>query len=201
MMNYPEPIVKRTYCSQSLTTFRVRKRPRAVHGGGFVVTNSSQRDIFTLDGCGKTGTSGKLILRSDSEVEVLTIHRIKALSIYQEWRGSKVGFDDVERLVFTLKESSSFLVKKNPIKISLKPRSTKKDWDFEIQGSFPNKSCDIVDSRGYIMAKVWIEDETKNMKISNDYLYNVTVQPGFDQAFVFGVIAVLDNIHDESTRC
>jgi len=31
--------------------------------------------------------------------------------------------------------------------------------------------------------------------------YQVVVQPGHDQAFVVGVIAVLDNIHGESTRC
>lgn len=32
-------------------------------------------------------------------------------------------------------------------------------------------------------------------------LYQVTVQAGYDQAFIVGVLAVLDNIHGESTRC
>lgn len=32
-------------------------------------------------------------------------------------------------------------------------------------------------------------------------LYHVVVKPGIDQAFVVGVIAVLDYIHNGSTRC
>lgn len=32
-------------------------------------------------------------------------------------------------------------------------------------------------------------------------VYQVVVKPGIDQAFVVGVIAVLDYIHNGSTRC
>lgn len=32
-------------------------------------------------------------------------------------------------------------------------------------------------------------------------MYHVEIKAGFDQAFVFGVIAVLDYIYDGSTRC
>lgn len=40
----------------------------------------------------------------------------------------------------------------------------------------------------------------KELMNSKD-LYYVLVKAGYDQAFVVGVIAVLDNIHGESTRC
>jgi hypothetical protein len=40
----------------------------------------------------------------------------------------------------------------------------------------------------------------KGMLAGRDF-YQVVVQPGYDQAFVVGVIAILDNIHGESTRC
>lgn len=42
--------------------------------------------------------------------------------------------------------------------------------------------------------------EAKEVMTSND-LYHVVVKPGIDQAFVFGVIAVLDYTYGESTRC
>lgn len=42
--------------------------------------------------------------------------------------------------------------------------------------------------------------EVPGLMRSND-LYHVVVQPGIDQAFVFGVIAILDYIYGESTRC
>lgn len=38
------------------------------------------------------------------------------------------------------------------------------------------------------------------MKEVEDF-YHVVVKPGMDQAFVFGVIAILDHIYGESTDC
>lgn len=32
-------------------------------------------------------------------------------------------------------------------------------------------------------------------------IYYVSIKPGIDQAFVVGVIAILDNIYGESTSC
>lgn len=37
--------------------------------------------------------------------------------------------------------------------------------------------------------------------IESKDLYHVVVNPGMDQAFVFGVIAILDYIYGESTHC
>ncbi|KAK8930767.1 Protein LURP-one-related 16 [Platanthera zijinensis] len=48
----------------------------------------------------------------------------------------------------------------------------------------------------FISSKVGGKEMTRG-----DDFYCVVVQPGFDQAFVVGVIAVLDKIHGESTRC
>ena len=41
----------------------------------------------------------------------------------------------------------------------------------------------------------------KKELIGSSDFYHVTVQSGCDQAFIIGVMAVLDNIHGESTRC
>lgn len=37
--------------------------------------------------------------------------------------------------------------------------------------------------------------------MSGKDLYHVRIMPGIDQAFVVGIIAVLDYIYDGSTRC
>jgi len=42
--------------------------------------------------------------------------------------------------------------------------------------------------------------EVEEVMENNDF-YHVVVKPGMDQAFVFGVIAILDYIHGESTTC
>lgn len=37
--------------------------------------------------------------------------------------------------------------------------------------------------------------------MTNKDLYHIEVKPGIDQAFVVGIVATLDYIYGESTRC
>lgn len=53
----------------------VRKRPPAVNGGGFVVTDQNQRAVFSVDGCGILGASGQLIVRDGDGNAILFIHK------------------------------------------------------------------------------------------------------------------------------
>ncbi|KAJ4951701.1 hypothetical protein NE237_028533 [Protea cynaroides] len=196
-------IVNKLYCSASQVVLTVRKRPHVVNGGGFVVTDCSQKIIFRLDGCGTLGTKGELILRGADGEFLLLIRKkgsmFEALGIHRQWKGYKVDDEGAEKLVFSLKEPNSFLVKNIKVNVGHK-RCNIKDWDFEIRGSFPDKSCAIVDSSGKTVAQVGVRKEAQMMMVSKD-LYQVVVQPGFDQAFLCGVIAVLDNIYEESTHC
>ncbi|KAF8388719.1 hypothetical protein HHK36_025399 [Tetracentron sinense] len=200
MMNIA-PIVSKIFCSPSQVVLVVRKRPNVVNGGGFVVTDCSQKVVFNVDGCGTLGTKGELILRDSDGEALLLIRRkggiVQALSIHRQWKGYTLDYDGAQKLVFSLKEPNSCLVRNNSIKVAVGPRTCNKDWDFEIKGSFPDKACSILDSRGNI---VGIKKEVDELMVSKD-IYHVVVQASFDQAFVLGVIAVLDNIHNESTQC
>lgn len=53
---------------------------------------------------------------------------------------------------------------------------------------------------GCLIAQVGVKKEVEKVMAGRD-LYQVVVKPGIDQAFVFGVIAILDYIYDGSTRC
>lgn len=48
--------------------------------------------------------------------------------------------------------------------------------------------------------QVGVRKEVEEVMESKD-LYHVMVKAGTDQAFVFGVIAILDYMYGESTRC
>ncbi|XP_043704119.1 protein LURP-one-related 6-like [Telopea speciosissima] len=199
------PIVSKLYCSASQVVLTVRRRPHVVNGGGFVVTDCSQKIIFRVDDCGTLGTKGELILRDGEGEPVLLIRRkegmFQALGINRQWKGYMVDYEGPEKLVFILKEPHSYLAKNNSIRVNVgsKRFNMKKDWDFEVRGSFPDKACAIIDSAGNTVAQVGVRKETQLMMVSKD-LYQVVVQQGFDQAFVFGVIAVLDNIYEESSH-
>ncbi|XP_062087055.1 protein LURP-one-related 6-like [Humulus lupulus] len=202
------PIVSKIYCSSSQVVLVIRRRPIVVNGGGFVVTDSSQRVVFRVDGCGILGSKEELILRDAHGEALLLVRRkggiVEALSIQKTWRGYSFDYEGAPKLVFSLKEpTNSCLARNNLIRISIGPKGAicTKDWGFEIKGHFPDRDCSIVDSRtGNEVAQVGIKKEMDELMASKD-LYHVVVKPGIDQAFVFGVIATLDYIYGESTRC
>ncbi|XP_022731697.1 protein LURP-one-related 6-like [Durio zibethinus] len=191
------PVISKLYCS-SQAGFVVRRRPNIENGGGFVVTDCSQKFVFRVDGCGVLGTKGELVLRDGNGDASLLIRRkggmVEALNIHKKWKGYTFDYEGSQKLVFTLKETCSCLAKNNAIRNSIEPKGSSKDWDSEIKGYFPDRNCSIIDSIDNIVAQV------HELMASKD-LYHVAVKPGIDQAFVFGVIAVLDCIYGESTGC
>ncbi|RZC86043.1 hypothetical protein C5167_026718 [Papaver somniferum] len=200
-----EPIVSKEYCCESSQTIlTIRRRPHVVNGGGFVVTNCSLQVLFRVEGCGILGTDKELVLR-DGDGDCLLLIRqkggiVQALSVHRQWRGYANNYEGAQRLVFTLKVPKSCLMK-NVISAYVEPRKFhNKEWDFQIVGSFPDKACSIIDANGNIIAKVGVTKEESD-DISDMDVYHVIIQKGVDQAFVVGVIAVLDNIYGGSTRC
>lgn len=75
------PIISKLYCASSQVVFLVRERPHAVNGGGFVVTDCTQKVVFRVDGCGVVGAKGELILR-DSDGDPLLLIRRKVCKHY-----------------------------------------------------------------------------------------------------------------------
>ncbi|GAB2245919.1 hypothetical protein Droror1_Dr00001412 [Drosera rotundifolia] len=201
------PVISKMYCSTTRQVLVVRQRPPMVGGGGFVVTDYRQEVVFKVDGCGIIGKKGELILRDGIHGDPLILIRqhggmVQALSLDEKWNGYAQNYQGLEELVFCVKETAAcFAGKNNVIKITIDPNwGCGRDWKFEIRGNFPDKNCSIVDSAGNIVAEIGVKEDMKRLMATNDIFY-VVVQPGIDQAFVFGVIGVLDCIYGESTRC
>ncbi|KAK6131778.1 hypothetical protein DH2020_034474 [Rehmannia glutinosa] len=198
------PIVSKVYCSPCEVVLAVRRRPNVANGGGFAVADSSQRVVFRVDGCGILGKKEELILRDGDENPLLLIRRkdgiVEAVSLTRQWKGYSYDFLGSHKLVFTLKEPNSCFSTKNPIRISMESKECSNYGYFEVRGDFPGRSCSIVNSRGDVIALIGVKKEVQKVMASRD-LYHVEIKAGIDQAFVFGVIAVLDYIYDGSTRC
>lgn len=195
------PIVSKMFCSSSQVCLVVRRRPHVVNGGGFVVIDGNQNVLFRVDGCGVLGTKGELILRDGDGEPLLLICKkggmVQAISIHREWKGYTFDYEGLKKSVFTLKDPKPCFANNIQIKVTTQPRMCKKDWDFEIKGYFPNRDCSIVDHTGNVVAQVGVR---KELMASKD-VYYVVVKPSIDQVFVIGIIAVLDYIYGESTRC
>ncbi|XP_009390326.2 protein LURP-one-related 6 [Musa acuminata AAA Group] len=193
------PIVSKTFCSNSQTVLMIRKRPRNINGGGFVVMNTNQHIVFAVDGCGVLGVSGECVIRDGDGNSLLVIRRkggvLQALSFNDQWRGYLMDYELPSKLVFSLQEQKSRIMMNSTTRIYIEPKKNR-SWDFEVRGSFLERACIIRDRRGNVVAEVG----KKEMMASKEF-YFVVVQPSYDQAFVVAVIAILDYINGESTRC
>ncbi|KAM3693732.1 hypothetical protein ACJW30_07G006100 [Castanea mollissima] len=112
------PVINKSYCSSSQVVLVLRRRPHVTNGGGFVVTDCNQKVIFRVDGCGILGTKDELILRDGDE-----------------WKGYTFDYEGSQKLVFSLKEPNSCLVRNNAIKISTEPRDGVKKEVQELMAS------------------------------------------------------------------
>ncbi|KAK9274580.1 hypothetical protein L1049_021829 [Liquidambar formosana] len=154
-------IVSKIFCSSSQVVLVVRRRPHVVNGGGFVVTDCSQKVVFRVDGCGVLGTKGELILRDSNGEALLLIHRkggmVQALSIHKQWKGYTTDYEGLQKPVFKLKEPKSCFARNNAIRISTEPRTSNNDWDFEIKGYFPDKAVQHGRPQGQRDCRGWSE--------------------------------------------
>ncbi|KAL0729619.1 hypothetical protein Bca4012_025712 [Brassica carinata] len=209
-----DPVVSRRYSSETEAMLVVRRRPHMVNGGGFVVSNSKQQVVFTVDGCGVLGTKDKLVLKNGDGNNLLLIRKmggmVQALNmVHKKWEGFGYDNEGTEKLLFTLKNpKESCLVQHGLIRILVhgKPKiSTCNIYSnnyVQIKGSFAERDCNIMDSDGRNIAQqVRIEKEMEEMVGNKKDLYNIIVKANVDQAFIVGVIAILDYIHGESTIC
>nr|TKV97887.1 hypothetical protein SEVIR_9G523700v2 [Setaria viridis] len=121
---------------------------------------------------------------------------VQALSVSNWWRGYLTDYGEPSKLVFSLQDPKPVLCMKGDVQVTVEPKGRNRHWDYEVTGSFVQRSCAIKNRAGHVAAQIGV----KGMLAGRDF-YQVVVQPGYDQAFVVGVIAILDNIHGESTRC
>lgn len=171
-----------------------------MNGGGFVVTDISHNVVFVVDGCGILGSKGELKVKNGEGEPILSISKkggiVQALSTRNRWNGYSMDYQGKDKLVFSLTDPKSCIAQGAPIRIHIEPKRHCKNWDFEISGSFTDRDCTIVDCTRKTVAQMG----RKEMIKGKDF-YHVDVHSGYDQAFIVGVMAILDNIHGESTIC
>lgn len=193
------PVVSKHFCCTSQTQFIVRKRPCAVNGGGFVVMNCGGDEVFRVEGCGPL-FKNEALLKDGEGNSVLSLKRkmnlVEVFSLRTQWKGFvKEEIDEQQKPIFKVTASAvSFCYKDDPIKVSLtNSEKNKRGWDYKVVGSFTERDCGIYDHSGAIAAEVFVNSAFKGVKD----IYSVEVGAGVDQAFVFGVIAILDKLSEE----
>lgn len=189
------PVVSKHFCSTSHKQFIVRKRPCVVNGGGLVVTDCGGNEVFRLEGCGPTVKHQSVLKDCDGKT-ILELKRkdgvAQVLCFRKQWKGFVSDeMDDHQKPIFKVNASAISCWQKKPMKVSLTDSyKSKKQWDYEIMGSFTERAYGVYDDSGAIVAEVTLTNALKD-------IFSVSVQPGVDQAFVFGLAAVLHKLNVE----
>jgi len=189
-------VVNPKFCLNSLTKFIVRKKPTVCSNvGGIVIRDSEGREKFKLEelalkepGLALKDSDGKLILTVKPE----GTNKWNVFPTVESKSVNSTGKKESEPL-FIVKISACY----SKIEVSLR--------DYEIEGSFAKrmfKISDISRDNSRIAAEVklnnLLQDNVETIQIDN--AYNVEVKPRYDQAFIFGLVAVFEQIRKRPTK-
>uniref|UniRef100_A0ACD5WX04 Uncharacterized protein n=1 Tax=Avena sativa TaxID=4498 RepID=A0ACD5WX04_AVESA len=153
------PVVSKFFCSSLHAVLLVRRRPPAVTGGGFVVTDREQRVVFSVDGCGIIGASGQLVVRDGDGTAILFIRKkggvVQALSVNNRWRGYLMDYGEPSKPVFTLQDPKVALsCVPGDVRVTVESKGRKRQWDYEVTGSFADRACAVKSRAGHVVAQV-----------------------------------------------
>jgi hypothetical protein len=66
-----------------------------------------------------------------------------------------MDYQGKNKLVFSLIDPKSCTAQGAPVRVHVEPKRQCKNWDFEIEGSFADRDCTIVDCTRKIVAQVY----------------------------------------------
>ncbi|XP_057830660.1 protein LURP-one-related 5 [Cryptomeria japonica] len=184
-------VVDQQFCCATATALTVWNKSLLFSGEGFTVFDSNGDLLFRVDTY--AFANNNLVLMDAQGKPLLTLCR-KLPSLHQRWEGFLGDKLDGQKPLFTVRKSS-ILPSKECVQVFMncgffwKPCA-----DYEIEGSFSQRSCTIFTSAPRMAAA-----EVKRKCGSGGYLlgtdvFSLCIEPGFDQAFIMGLIIVLEQI-------
>ncbi|KAH9308860.1 hypothetical protein KI387_036771 [Taxus chinensis] len=147
----------------------------------------------------------ELLLMDAAGNSVLTMTR-KRLSLHNEWQaflgdkssGQKPLFTVIRRRRWCALAGDSS-VAEIFVEGSIKQKKMKRHPDYQIEGSYANRSCAVYNTSRNIVVEMKRKQVSSEITLGGD-VFSVIVQPGFDQAFVMGFVVILDQIASSSPK-
>jgi len=180
----------------SATRLTVWKKSLVFSCNGCTVFDSSGNLVFRVDNY-PSDPKDKVLLMDAAGMALLTMRR-KRLSLQNEWQGFPGEFRDAQPL-FVLKRAPSLLISRKSLAevymcSSAKRKKKKKPHsDYRVEGCYAKRSFTLLNSFNEVVAEVKPKQVRSDIRLGGD-VFDLTVRPGYDQAFVMGLIIVLDQI-------
>lgn len=192
---FPKNALAKVSSGAALTVWR---KSLVFSGNGFTVFDSTGNLVFRVDNY-TSHLKDEIVLMDATGMALFTMKR-KRLSLHNEWRGFLGDFQDTQRPLFIVRRAAPYLLISTKrladvyICSSAESKNKKKAHsDYRFEGCYAKRSFTLLNSFNEVVAEVKPKLVRSEITLGGD-VFNLTVQPGYDQAFVMGLIIILDQM-------
>jgi len=181
----------------SASTLTVWKKSLVFNCNGLTVFDSTGNIVFRVDNY-PSDSRGEVVLMDSAGTAILTMQR-KRLSLRNEWQGFQGEFRDAQKPLFVVRRAPSLFISRKSLadvymRSSAKSMKSKKAHsDYRVEGYYAKRSFALLNSFNEVVAEVKPKQVRSDITLGGD-VFNLIVRPGYDQAFVMGLIIFLDQI-------
>jgi len=181
----------------SSTALTVWRKSLVFSCNGFTVFDSTGNLVFRVDNY-PSDPQDEVVLMDAAGMALLTMRR-KRLSLQQEWQGFLGEFPDAPKPLFVMRKASSLLIPTKSLAEVYMCSSAKKNkkkkaahCDYRVEGCYSKRSFTLFNSFNEVVAEVKRKQARSDEITLGADVFSLTASPGYDQAFVMGLIIVLD---------
>eukprot|EP00252_Welwitschia_mirabilis_P017893 TRINITY_DN3984_c0_g1_i2.p1 TRINITY_DN3984_c0_g1~~TRINITY_DN3984_c0_g1_i2.p1 ORF type:complete len:231 (+),score=21.43 TRINITY_DN3984_c0_g1_i2:263-955(+) len=186
-------IVDAKFCSETPTVLTVWKKSLVFGGEGFTVYDSNGDLVFRVD-CYSSGRLYDEIVLMDAEGKALLTLRKKLPSLHCRWEGFLGDRTDGKKPIFTVRKSSILPTSSVDVFFVNSGLSRRPIADYHIEGSLSGNACTISTSSSVRKTAAEIKRKCGVPGVVLKDVFSLSVEPGFDKAFIMGIIVILDHI-------
>jgi len=187
------PVVGQQYVAQTVRSYAVSKKKMSVSKGDWTITDQLGHNSFKVDGR-IASMKDKRFLRDAAGNKILLMKK-KLITLHDTW---EILTGDGNHVLATCKKSS--LVQfRTAMDVMLASSTTgKHNPDYQVKGDFFDRNLTVF--RGAEPAALVTRQITFTTAILGKDTFGVTIFPGVDEALVFALIVIMDEVflHDNS---
>lgn len=189
-------VVDNKFYMDSVTPLTVWKKSLLLNCSGYTVYDPNGNLIFRVDNyC--SDPKNEVLLMDAAGLVLLTLRR-KRLSLQNVWQGFLGELQNAQKPLFVARRSLSLFIPTNNLAevyvLSPGIRKTKRHSDYHIKGCYAKRSFTFLNSFGDVVAEVKPKQVRSNQINLGGDVFNLVVRPGYDVAFVMGLIIILDQM-------
>eukprot|EP00253_Pinus_taeda_P007679 PITA_07679 len=164
---------------------------------GFTVFNSSGSLVFRVDSY-PSDPKNEVVLMDAAGMALLTMRR-KRLSLRNEWQGFLGEPRDAQKPLFIVRRATSLLIsskRSTEVYVRSSAKSKKNNnphFVYRVEGCYAKRSFTLLNRFDEPVAEVKPKQVRSDIGLGED-VFNLTVRPGYNQAFAMALIIVLDQI-------